>query len=89
MEEKRYEIQWTRTAQRALNRMDRQTQRLVTDAVAKLVVDPRPPQAGRLSGPLAGQWRLRVGIHWRVTYTIDDKVLVVTIENTGSRESIY
>ena len=60
-------------------------QRIIA-AIRALADDPRPPQAKRLSG--REQYRLRQG-DYRILYTIQDDVLVVTVVEVGNRKEIY
>lgn len=57
-------------------------------AVEALALVPRPPGAKKLSGPLAGSYRIRVRNH-RVIYDVDDRGRAIIILKIGPRKSIY
>ncbi|MGH9101893.1 MAG: type II toxin-antitoxin system RelE family toxin [Acidimicrobiales bacterium] len=52
-----------------------------------LADDPRPRGCEKLAG-MADAWRIRSG-NYRVVYTIDDHVQVVTITRVGHRREVY
>ena len=60
----------------------------VLDAVESLAGNPRPPGSKKLSGALAGSFRIRVG-SYRVIYDIHDGKRAVLIAKIGPRKSIY
>ena len=55
-------------------------------AIRSLAVNPRPPQARKLSG--MEQYRLRQG-NYRILYTIEDDRLVVCVVRVGNRRDVY
>ena len=72
----RYQVVLARSAERELPSLPTDVSRRVTAALQRLNQEPRPRGARRLSqGP---GWRLRVG-DYRVLYTIDEAVRVVTV----------
>ena len=72
----RYQVVLARSAERELDSLPTDVSRRVTAALQRLNQEPRPRGARRLSqGP---GWRLRVG-DYRVLYTIDEAVRVVTV----------
>ena len=70
----------------SLNAWDTLARILGPDGTVSKADDPRPPQAKRLSG--REQYRLRQG-DYRILYTIQDDVLVVTVVEVGNRKDIY
>lgn len=84
-----YEINYERTATRAIRRLDAQDRIRIVATIATLADDPRPTGAATLTGPLAGHRRIRVGAHLRVLYKINEKAKTVTIVNAGTRENFY
>ena len=56
-------------------------------AIEKLAADPRPVGSLKLMGEV-DQWRVRVG-DWRITYRIDDGVLVVMVVTVAPRSGAY
>jgi mRNA interferase RelE/StbE len=86
----RYRLEWERQAAKGLTRLDRRDAARVGDAVAKLSDDPRPHGAEAMKGKeFAGHFRIRVGLHLRVVYRVDDEAQAVTIVRAGQREGIY
>jgi mRNA interferase RelE/StbE len=75
-----YEIQLTRDAQTFYEAADNVLARRLNRCFDQLRQDPYVhPNIRRLKGPLAGQWRYRVG-DWRVIYRVqDDQVVIVLL----------
>ncbi len=84
-----YEVTLERRAGRRLRRLPLDVQRRVEAALEALQQEPRPRGAEKLKGALEGSYRIRVGIHYRVVYEVDDDLHRVHVVNVGSRESIY
>lgn len=55
--------------------------------IVMLANNPRPPGCAKLKGH-ADIWRIRVG-HYRVLYTIDDKVMMVRVSRIAHRSEVY
>jgi mRNA interferase RelE/StbE len=82
----RYQVVLVRSAERELPSLPTDVSRRVTAALQRLNQEPRPRGARRLSqGP---GWRLRVG-DYRILYTIDEAVRVVTVYAIGHRREVY
>jgi mRNA interferase RelE/StbE len=81
-----YRVEVTRSAIKALRRVNPADAARLRGAIAMLAEDPRPPA----SRPLRGRdgWRLRVG-EYRVLYTIRDDVLLVVVVTLAHRSSAY
>jgi len=81
-----YRVDITRSAIKALRRVNPADTARLRGAFAMLAEDPRPPA----SRPLRGRdgWRLRVG-EYRVLYTIRDDVLLVVGVTVAHRSSAY
>jgi mRNA interferase RelE/StbE len=79
-------VEVTRSAIKALRRVNPADAARLRGAIAMLAEDPRPPA----SRPLRGRdgWRLRVG-EYRVLYTIRDDVLLVVVVTLAHRSSAY
>ncbi|MDP4189199.1 MAG: type II toxin-antitoxin system RelE/ParE family toxin [Bacteroidota bacterium] len=60
-------------------------QKIIT-SIANLANDPRPPGCKKLKGRQG--YRIREG-NYRVIYEINDKILTVTVIDTGDRKDIY
>ena len=81
-----YRVEVTRSAIKALRRVNPADAARLRGAIAMLAEDPRPPA----SRPLRGRdgWRLRVG-DYRVLYTIRDDVLLIVVVTLAHRSSAY
>jgi mRNA interferase RelE/StbE len=81
-----YRVEVTRSAVKALRRVNPADTGRLRGAIAMLAEDPRPPA----SRPLRGRdgWRLRVG-EYLVLYTIRDDVLLIVVVAVAHRSSAY
>lgn len=81
-----YRVEVTRSAVKALRRVNPADRARLRGAIAMLAEDPRPPA----SRPLRGRdgWRLRVG-DYRVIYTIRDDVLLIVVVTVAHRSAAY
>jgi mRNA interferase RelE/StbE len=81
-----YRVEVTRSAIKALRRVNPADTGRLRGAIAMLAEDPRPPA----SRPLRGRdgWRLRVG-DYRVLYTIRDDVLLIDVVAVAHMSSAY
>lgn len=81
-----YRVEVTRSAAKALRRVNPADAARLRGAIAMLAEDPRPPA----SRPLRGRygWRLRVG-DYRVLYTIRDDVLLIVVVTVAHRSAAY
>jgi mRNA interferase RelE/StbE len=81
-----YRVEVTRSAIKALRRVNPADTGRLRGAIAMLAEDPRPPA----SRPLRGRdgWRLRVG-EYRVLYTIRDDVLLIDVVAVAHMSSAY
>ena len=83
-------IDYTATAQRQLQKLDKQTARRILDFMDKrvsLLEDPR--SVGKaLRGPLGDFWRYRIG-DCRVICDIQDSAVRVLVVRVGNRKEIY
>ena len=81
-----YRVEVTRSAIKALRRVNPADTARLRGAIAILAEDPRPPA----SRPLRGRdgWRLRVG-EYLVLYTIRDDVLLIVVVTVAHRSSAY
>ena len=69
--------------------MVRSLARKLAKCLARLEDDPRAGnQVKKLSGPLAGMFRYRVGDH-RVVYEIDEEARRVTVITIAHRRDVY
>ena len=85
-----WSVEFLRTAERQLERIDRTWQRRILDYLDDQVAvldDPR--QRGKsLASPLAGLWRYRVG-DYRIVCEIVDAEQLIRVIKIGHRRSIY
>lgn len=83
-------IDYTDTAQKQLQKMDKQTARRLLDYMDEriaLLQDPR--STGKpLTGPRGGFWRYRVG-DYRLICHIKDEVMCVLVVQIGHRREVY
>jgi mRNA interferase RelE/StbE len=81
-----YRVEFTRSAIKALRRVNPADTGRLRGAIAMLAEDPRPPA----SRPLRGRdgWRLRVG-EYLVLYTIRDDVLLIVVVAVAHMSSAY
>jgi mRNA interferase RelE/StbE len=85
--ERKYSIEFKRTAVKELAELDPSVGRRIKEKIDALADNPRPSGAKKLKGRPAA-WRLRVG-GYRVIYEIRDAVLVVIVLRTAKRSDVY
>jgi mRNA interferase RelE/StbE len=83
----RYRVDLAKRAQRQFRNLSPDVQKRVLPRIRALADDPRPPGAIRLAGE-EGLFRIRVG-DYRVSYAIEDDVLLVLVVAVGHRKEIY
>jgi mRNA interferase RelE/StbE len=83
----RYSVLIKPSARKELEAVDlkKDRQRIVA-AILSLADDPRPSGCRKLSG--RDKYRIRCG-DYRVVYSVQDVVLVVTIVRVGHRSDVY
>jgi mRNA interferase RelE/StbE len=83
----RYEVLIKPSARKELEAigLKKDRQRIVV-AILELANDPRPSGCRKLSG--RDKYRIRCGAY-RVVYSVEDVVLVVTIVKVGHRSDVY
>jgi len=82
-----YEIQIRKTALKALNRIQHPYREKIEDAIDNLAEVPRPFGAKKLAAS-DGLYRIRI-IDYRIIYSINDQIRIVSIERIGHRKAIY
>lgn len=82
-----HEIRISRSALKALARIERRDQQRIRAVIELLADDPRPPACIALVGE-QGVYRVRVG-DYRVLYEVFDAVLVVHVVAAGHRREVY
>lgn len=85
-----YNVVYTKQAEKALRKLDKQTQALIYGWIGKnLVGCENPRQHGKgLTANRSGQWRYRVGDYRILAEIQDDKILILVL-NIGHRSEIY
>jgi mRNA interferase RelE/StbE len=82
----KYQIILRPAALRQLKKINKKERLKLFAAIELLAQDPRPPASRQLKG--RDGWRVRVG-NYRIIYTIDDGVLIITIIAVGHRRDVY
>ena len=83
----KYAIEFTRSAQRALEGIPERDLKKVARRVDALADNPRPPGTKKLRGG-TDEYRLRVG-DYRVIYSVTDSGLLVTVIRIAHRRDAY
>jgi mRNA interferase RelE/StbE len=83
----RYSIEISRTAEKQLEKLNRDDQSRVGRALLALADDPRPRGSRKLTG-YDDVFRIRVG-RYRVLYSVSGKKLVIIILKIGHRKDVY
>ncbi len=83
---RRYEIQFTRAAERGLATLPRVVQRRVDAAILALAEVPHPPGSKKLQGE-DDLYRIRVG-DYRILYRVEENRLIILVVDVGNRRDI-
>lgn len=85
-----YEISTTEKFDKALKKLDRQTQRIIKAWIEKNLINCENPRihGKALIANRSGQWRYRVG-DYRILAEIHDNKLVLILIDVGHRKDIY
>lgn len=81
-----YRIRIEREAERQIERLAGHIRQRVKRTIAELAVNPRPTNAKRMEPPYEDKWRLRLE-HYRIIYTIEDEIVLVTVIRVAKRMS--
>jgi len=82
-----YAIEIEPRARRQIRALPRDVQRRLTNALAQLADQARPPDARRLAGH-DRIYRIRVGAY-RILYEIEDRIQIVLVIEVGHRREVY
>jgi mRNA interferase RelE/StbE len=82
----KYQVRIIPSAEKEMDKLPALIHRRISRKILSLEDNPRPTGAKKLSG--REEYRLRVG-DYRVVYTIDDKVHVLTVFAGGHRREVY
>ena len=82
-----YKIELKRSAAKEIEKISNQKDRQrIVSRIARLATEPRPAGCEKLTG--RDNYRIRQG-DYRIIYSIEDEVLVVTIVKIGHRRDAY
>lgn len=81
-----YRVEITKSAAKAIQSLPPSARRRVTERLRDLAADPRPNGVRKLQG--RDGYRVRVG-DYRVIYTVQDDVVLVTVIRVGHRRDVY
>jgi mRNA interferase RelE/StbE len=84
----KYSVEISRDAKKFIKRQSLSISKRITSVIKGLATNPRPYGYIKMKGKKDNLYRVRVGIY-RITYTIDDGVLVVLVVSVGSRQTVY
>lgn len=83
----RYRIEIKRSAGKEIRKIrSKKDRQRIVERISALSEEPRPVGCQKLSGQEA--YRIRQG-DYRIVYTIEDDVLIVTIIKVGNRRDVY
>ncbi len=82
-----YIIELTKTAAKELKKLERPIQLRLAEALESLTTNPRPDGVKKLSG-VGDLWRIRVG-DYRIIYTIEDEIVLITVVRLRHRRDAY
>lgn len=82
-----YKVTITRSAEKSLKNLDRQTKNRIVAQILALAAEPRPHGCRRVVSE-EGLWRIRIG-DWRVGYAINDADQEITIIRVDHRSAFY
>ncbi|MBA2662863.1 MAG: type II toxin-antitoxin system RelE/ParE family toxin [Bradymonadaceae bacterium] len=82
-----YTVELTKSAAREFKKLERAIQVRVAQAIDALKDEPRPEGVRKLSGA-ENLWRVRVG-DYRIIYSIEDDILLVTLVRVRHRRDAY
>ena len=82
-----YSVQLKTSARKELEALPDNVLARVIQKIESLGSAPRPAGCKKLKG-YKDQWRIRIG-EWRVVYTIDDAVRLISITRVAHRREVY
>lgn len=82
----KYQVRIIPSAEKEMDKLPALIHRRISRKILLLEHNPRPKGTKKLSG--REEYRLRAG-DYRVLYTVDDKVHVVTVFAVGHRREVY
>lgn len=82
-----YKIEWTVDAQKDLKKLSPDIAKRIVRKAETLAVNPTPSSVETVKGTPGG-FRIRMG-DYRILYTIDHRVVTVSVIRVGPRGSVY
>ena len=82
-----YRIEFTSAAARQVRKLERPVRTRLLNAIETLARSPRLDGVKKLAST-ENAWRIRVG-DYRIIYSIEDEVLVVTVVRVAHRREVY
>ena len=82
----KYKVQIKKSAVKEINSLPHRDLRNILDKIATLSDNPRPHDCKKLSAQ--EKYRVRFG-DYRILYSIEDVILVVTIVKVAHRKDVY
>ena len=82
-----YRVEFTSAAARQVRKLDRPVRTRLLNAIESLAYSPRPDGVKKLAST-ENAWHICVG-DYRVIYSIEDDVLVVTVVRVAHRREVY
>lgn len=79
-----YRIKIEQDAERQIERLPGHMRQRIKRTIAELASNPRPAPAKRMDPPHNDKWRLRLE-NYRIIYTIEDEIVLVTVIRVGKR----
>ncbi len=83
-----YQVRVAKRALKALQRLPQDVKDAIKTAIDALAEDPFSGDVRALTGEWRGFYRKRVG-HYRILYTVDTKVRIVSVESVAHRKDAY
>ncbi len=81
-----YQVLIRSSAEKEMDALPRAAHARISSKIARLAENPRPSGCKKLTG--TDGYRIRVG-DYRVIYTIDDRIVLVTVVGVGHRREVY
>ena len=82
-----YQVEFTAKAAKQIKKIGTSQEKLLVSVIDALAENPRPVGAKKLNGR-ENEYRIRVG-DYRIIYTIQDNVLLVTVIKLGHHRDVY
>lgn len=84
-----YRLRIEREAEQQIERLPGHMRQRVKRTIAALATNPRPATAKPMEPPHSDKWRLRLE-NYRIIYTIEDEIVLVSVIRVGRRtQSTY